>query len=115
MSSFSLSFSSFDALFFLKKILIDWCSCRSRAFLVLGLCSDGWLDRKRSSYHSNEGSFRWVGTAARSWFPLSYLISWRVYLRERGRDEWPGVWLEIGFVACMTEELHRSLAGRSLD
>ena len=84
---------------------------------MLGLWSDGWLDWKRSSYHSNERPFRWVGTAARSWFPL--VLSHHLEgLSEREGEmshEWPGVWLEIGFVACMTEELHRPLAGRSLD
>jgi hypothetical protein len=85
---------------FLSRFSISlWCSCRSHVFLVFGLsCQLGCLDWKRSSYHSNERLFLWVGTAARSWFPLSYLMAGGLSERERERwDEWSvWCWLEIG-------------------
>jgi hypothetical protein len=54
------------------------------------------------------------GTAARSWFPLSYLIISReevVFEGERCEDEF--AWDRL--VVCMTEELHRPLADHFLD
>jgi hypothetical protein len=88
-------------------------SCMFSVSLLFGPGSDGWIGSGAPIFPM-KGPFAGLVQLLvhGSHYPIS---SPGGFIRETQRNEWPGVWLEIGFVACMTEELHRPLACRSLD